>query len=69
MNAGQQLIGHLERKLVRDVELDALMDRYDEAKAAGFKLNDRDAHRLLALLLDDRLDGIGNYESHYRRPQ
>ena len=37
--------------------LNALMDRFAKARAAGLDLNESDKTRLLALLLDDVLEG------------
>lgn len=52
------------RELKREESgLNALMDKFMAARKAGLALNDADNTRLLALLLDDRLDGIGNYRS------
>jgi hypothetical protein len=41
--------------------LNRLMARFAEARSKGLDLNEADKTRLLALLLDERLRGIGNY--------
>lgn len=42
--------------------LNALMDKFDAARKSGLDLNEADKTRLLALLLDNVLAGLGNYE-------
>ena len=56
-----ELMAKMDRKEKREAELLPLMAKYNDAKIAGFDLTDRDKSRLLALLLDDILDGVGNY--------
>jgi hypothetical protein len=63
MNQEAALLWLAARELKREESgLNALMDKFLAARKAGLALNDADNARLLALLLDDRLDGIGNYK-------
>lgn len=62
-HALRQAAAALGRKVRRDAELNPLMDKFDQARKDGLDLNEQDKERLLALLLDDALDGLGNYTS------
>jgi hypothetical protein len=49
------------RQLKREASgLNALMAKHEEAQKAGLELNERDRARLLALLLEDILEGTGS---------
>jgi hypothetical protein len=41
--------------------LNALMDKYDAAREAGLDLNEADKARLLALLFESVLEGVGGW--------
>lgn len=54
-----------EREQEREASgLNALMQKFEDARALGLDLDERDKTKLLALLLDDKLDGTGGYGIH-----
>jgi hypothetical protein len=55
----------LDRRFKREQELRPLADKFWAAREAGLDINESDKTRLLALLLDDKLDGLGNYTSTF----
>jgi len=59
----QDIINYFrEREAEREKSgLNALMQKFEEARAAGLDLNQADQSKLLALLLADKLDGTGGY--------
>jgi hypothetical protein len=54
-----------EREAEREKSgLNELMRKFDDARSLGLDLNEGDKTKLLALLLDDKLDGTGGYGTH-----
>ena len=64
MNTEAAMLWLAAKELKREESgLNALMEKFQSARAAGLDMNEADKTRLLALLLDDLLDGIGNYQT------
>lgn len=52
----------IQREFKREESgLNALMDKFNSARSQGLDISERDKTQLLALLLDDRLEGVGNW--------